>query len=94
MVNSRNVPPLVEGYEAIVVHIDLVEEASQSPHGNRQSGKVESSPEFLLVKAAVLVPIDRPEELKELVLGGLNEDSKFWGVCLAPNSCNSSSQQE
>ena len=59
-------PPLIEAYETIVVHIDLVEEACHPPPRHNETCSSEGIFKLISVQFPIMVPVDRPEEKKKL----------------------------
>lgn len=73
----RCLPPLVEAYEAVVVHVDLFEKPGKPPFGHGEPCLLEGRPEFLLAQFAIVIPVNGLEKPEQLALGSLDEDSKF-----------------
>jgi hypothetical protein len=56
-----NVPPFVETYVSVIVHIDVVEKAVEPAAGHCQAGALEGHAELLLANLAVAVLVDGSE---------------------------------
>lgn len=78
----RCLPPLIEADEAIVVHIDLVEEACHSALWHSQASLLKGCTELITTNLAIMVSVYGCEEQKQLTLSSFNKGTEFcFCVC-------------
>ncbi len=73
----KPVPPLLKAYRAVMVRVNLLEEAVELRLGHHQAGLCKGATQLRPVQLAVVVPVDAVEQRAQLLLGLFHERPEF-----------------
>lgn len=82
MGEGRCLPPLIKADVAIVIHVDLVKEASKPPLWDSEASFLERRSQLVASNFAIMVSIYGSEEQDELALSSFDKDAE---LCIALN---------
>ena len=74
---SWDIPPFSKVDNAVIVSVDVVEEAVEARVGHGQTGTDKGSAQLVLVEVAIVVAVYTLEELPELSFGLIDEFAEF-----------------